>query len=416
MFEIRVANAYARHAPDMRLFPTFSSAALHLTYCLNVHAGETWAEHLEAIRRYALTVRNRVSPDQPFGLGLRLSAQAAHTLSEPAALESFQSFLADNALYVFTVNAFPYGRFHGPHVKERVYQPDWTTEARREYTLPVADILAALLPPDMEGGISTLPGAYCAHVSDTNAASIMAERMMDCVAHLATIRQETGRVVHLGLEPEPSCVLETADDVVRFFNDTLLRAGRDYLIRKSGISTDTAEERIRTHLGVCLDTCHAALQFEEPAHCMDQYKQEGIRISKIQISAALETNNTEPARAALRSFDEPVYLHQVRARSSDGTVRQWNDLSEALIELPALSGEETVRVHVHVPLMWRGEGLIRSTAPFMDEAFWARIRQGACPHLEIETYTLDVLPDSVRSGPIDRSIAEEFAWVLGKMK
>jgi len=44
---------------------------------------------------------------------------------------------------------------------------------------------------------------------------------------------------------------------------------------------------MRCHLGVCLDTCHSALQFEDPLESLRAYRDEGIRISKIQLSAAL---------------------------------------------------------------------------------------------------------------------------------
>ena len=50
-------------------------------------------------------------------------------------------------MYVFTVNAFPYGPFKGRVVMEQVYEPDWFTEDRVRYTMQVADILAEITPP-----------------------------------------------------------------------------------------------------------------------------------------------------------------------------------------------------------------------------------------------------------------------------
>lgn len=384
---------------------------VHLTYCLNVHPGETWAENLEAIRSHALPVRERVSPGLPFGLGLRLSAQAARELAEPAALESFASFLLANDLYVFTVNAFPYGRFHGGRVKERVYHPDWSTDARRDYTNQVGNILAALLPEGQDGSISTVPGAFKLMVRDKNDQRSMAERMMDCVAHLAALERKTGREIHLGLEPEPACFLETTEEAVSFFNDVLLIHGRDYLARMSGEGDGAAEQWIRRHLGVCIDTCHAALQFEDPAEVLNRYRGEGIRISKIQLSAALEVSNTEAARMALRAYDEPVYLHQVRARTMDGKILRWNDLPDALASLPRQPMAEAVRVHYHVPLFWKGAPPLDTTAVCLDQNFRDAMSAGACSHVEIETYTFDVLPDALKAGSIEESIAREFAWV-----
>jgi hypothetical protein len=94
------------------------TAPVDLTYCTNVHPGETWDETFASLERYVLPIKRRVSPGQPFGVGLRLSADAAATLAVPDHLAGFKDFLADHDLYVFTLNGFPYGRFHGARVKE----------------------------------------------------------------------------------------------------------------------------------------------------------------------------------------------------------------------------------------------------------------------------------------------------------
>jgi hypothetical protein len=131
---------------------------LHLTYCLNIHPGETWEANFAAIRQNATKVRDAVAGrGEPFGLGLRLGNVAARSLMEKTALESFRGFLAEQNMYVFTINGFPYGAFHGKPVKEAVYRPDWRTRERRDYTIVLADILAALLPEGVPGSISTVP-------------------------------------------------------------------------------------------------------------------------------------------------------------------------------------------------------------------------------------------------------------------
>ena len=137
---------------------------LHLTYCLNVHPGETWAENFAAVREKALRVKALVGRPGPFGLGLRLGGIAARTLSAPAAIAEFRAFCDASELYVFTVNGFPYGRFHGTSVKENVYRPDWRQPERLAYTNQLTDILAALLPEGVRGSISTLPGSYKAWI------------------------------------------------------------------------------------------------------------------------------------------------------------------------------------------------------------------------------------------------------------
>jgi sugar phosphate isomerase/epimerase len=363
-----------------------------LTYCLNVHPGETWAENFATLRTTLLAVRDLVAKGSPFGLGFRLSAAAAATLDHPARLAELTDFLLSENLYVFTVNAFPYGRFHGGPVKENVYAPDWRSPQRRDYTNQVATILAALIPEGATGSISTVPGSWKAWIQSRADLDPILDHLADCVTHCARIAGEQGREILLALEPEPGCLLETTAEAIDFFN----------LLPHS--------PEIRHHLGVCLDTCHAALQFEDPAESLRLYETAGIRVPKIQISSALRTDNTPAALDALRPFVEPVYLHQVKARTPTGEILSWNDLPQALDELPASTAEE-VRIHFHVPLHFTGVGALNSTAPLLTPEFLTNITRDPLTHLEIETYTWDVLPPSLRSTSIEHSIAAEFQWL-----
>src|SRR3954451_24220707 len=93
----------------------------HLTYSTLVHPGDTWAEMRDSLERYVPVVKRRVAPDRPFGVSLRISAEAARVLSgDPAEREWLKGFLAEQDLYVYTVNAFPYGPFKGGEVMERL--------------------------------------------------------------------------------------------------------------------------------------------------------------------------------------------------------------------------------------------------------------------------------------------------------
>src|SRR6516162_7426066 len=117
---------------------------LHLAYCTNIHRGENWAETFGALKTHTLAVKERVCPDQPYAIGLRLSNGAAVELSEPTALRQFQNWLESAGCYVFTINGFPFGQFHGARVKEQVYRPDWTSPERLGYTNRLFDLLARL--------------------------------------------------------------------------------------------------------------------------------------------------------------------------------------------------------------------------------------------------------------------------------
>jgi hypothetical protein len=380
-----------------------------------VHPGESWEENLATIQEKTLAVRSRIAPDQWFGLGLRLAGRAAEELEVPETRDAALDFFAANQLYPMTVNAFPYGRFHQSEVKATVYAPDWRTDMRTTYTMQVADVLSAMLPDAIEGSISTVPGSFKPWITTPSDKQLMARHLAATAAYLAALEEDTGRLLHLGLEPEPDCFLETTAETVSFFNETLLTTGVAELVRIRGCDRTTGEALLRRHIGVCFDTCHVALQFENLTDSFQTYQAEGIRISKVQLSAAIRAKSDPDTWQALREFDEPVYLHQVKARTRDGGRVAWYDLPDALRELPDFDDVDEIRVHFHVPLFFRGAGPIQSTVGALDDEFFHLLRGGACPHLEIETYTFDVLPPEVHPGDLIKSISQEYTWVMDKL-
>lgn len=384
----------------------------HLTYCLNIHPGESWTEIREAIREKAVRVRGAVAPDRPFGLGLRLGARAAAELGAPGLRREIRAELEELGLYVFTLNGFVHGAFHGARVKERAYQPDWRTAARKQYTLQLADILADWLPDGVSGSISTVPGSFKPWVLRPDDPARMVRELMDCVLHFARLHQSTGKELHLGLEPEPSCYLETTEETVGFFKQRLWREGAQVLSRRAGVTPGRAEEWIRRHLGVCFDTCHVALQFENLERAWATYEAEGIRISKTQLSAALQVYNERTRIEALHPFVEPTYLHQVKVMTRHGAIRSWTDLPDALRIVKDQAEYEELRIHFHVPLHWPGSAKLSSTRDTLTDAFFAGLRQSDCRHWEVETYTFDVLPPDIRPADVVESIREELQWVL----
>ncbi len=384
----------------------------HLTYCLNVHPGEDLASVRTAIGRHAAAVRAAVAPDARFGLGLRLSHRASLELESAPALDGLNALLAEQGMYVFTLNGFPYGEFHGAAVKENVYRPDWRTSERREYTCRLARQLAALLPENLSGSISTVPGSYKAWIAAPAEVEVMSDQLVDTALCLADLRERSGREIHLGLEPEPDCFLETTAETVDFFNRHFLPRGIRRAAAARGCPAGAAEALLRRHVGVCLDTCHLALQFEEPGAGLERLVREGIRVSKIQLSAALAVPWGAAAAEALRPFCDPVYLHQVKTLAGGRPVSR-GDLVSALANPPPPG--EPWRIHCHVPLYFDGVGAIGSTAGQLTPGFFRQALAAGVEHFEIETYTFDVLPPALRRLGVDRSLAEEYRWVLARL-
>lgn len=395
----------------------------HLTYCTNIHPGQSWETVRENFDRYILPVRERVAPGIPFGVGLRLSAEAAETLQEPETFAEFRSYLIQNGLYIFTINGFPYGTFHGQPVKEDVYLPNWMQPERLEYTNRLADLLADLLPDEVDGTVSTVPGAFAPLVRNEEDAERMATQMALHAVHLRRILDRSGRRIALAIEPEPCCHLETVADTITFFERHLFgEAAAGTAAAELGVSAATAQQILRDHLTVCFDACHMAVEFDGAAEALAAFREAGIRIGKFQISAGLQVEWTGDVsadaslREELAGFADPVYLHQVVERRRSGELRRFLDLPEALEAAAGDAEPREWRIHFHVPLFRSELGSFRSTQGYVKELI--RLLEGGDSeqHWEVETYTWDVLPEEFRAEGVVAAVARELGWVIDEMR
>lgn len=393
------------------------NTSTHLSYCTNIHAGASWAEAFAALQENVPTVRDACrthTQSKPFGIGLRLSMSHLEALEVEATFQSFMGWLAEQDLYVFTINGFPYGAFHGEPVKAEVYRPDWTQPERLDYTCRLANLATRMATHVKHISISTLPGTFKAWAA--GAESAIADQLLQCVAHCQRVEQEGGIYVAIALEPEPCCMLETADEVIRFFAEWLQsESACQQLALNCDISTDDARTAIARHLGVCHDVCHSAVEYEPALEAVTRYADAGIGVFKIQLSSALRLDPaSEDARAALSAFDEPVYLHQVVRRNSGDDLQRYSDISKALDAETDLTAEW--RVHFHVPVFLDAMEVFGTTQSVLAELLDAQANQAISPHLEVETYTWDVLPARYRDVPIADAIARELDWVRTRLE
>lgn len=382
---------------------------LHLAYCTNIHRGETWAETWDALQQHTLAVRDRVAPNQPYAIGLRLSQRAASELGDPATLRAFRRWLDQHGCYVFTINGFPYGAFHGTRVKEQVYAPDWTAPERLAFTNRLFDLLAELVPPGIEGSVSTVPGSFKAFIRGDDQVRRMREQLWACIDHIDTLQRRSAKTLHLGLEPEPLCWLETSQETVEFFD--AMRRDRP------------GDDRLAQCLGVTYDTCHLAVEFEEPAAALQRFHDHGVRASKLHLSSALKVRPTHAVRDALRAFADPVYLHQVIERTAGGALVRYPDLDEALAAAACREASEAGtaeppewRIHFHVPLHCQPTPLFDTTADHLLGVLdHLALRPGWCTHLEMETYTWEVMPPAFKNRGVVEQLAGEYAWTLAQL-
>ena len=376
----------------------------HLAYCTNIHRGETWTETFEALNKYTLAVRDSVSPGKPYAIGLRLSDLASRELSESKTLAAFQKWLDQQNCYVFTINGFPYGKFHGTRVKEQVYAPDWTTRERVEYTNRLFDLLAQLVPKDVEGSVSTVPCSYKEFITSDSQVEAMRVNLWQCVEHIARLSERVGKKLHLGLEPEPLCYLETSEETVNFFEQ--MRSERPN------------DPRLAEHLGVNYDTCHLAVEFEVPEDAIKRFQQHGMRISKIHLSSALKVKPTIEVREALRAFTDDIYFHQVVARSPDGSIERFRDLNVALTRNAKRETRNFPewRIHFHIPLHSPKTALFDNTSDHILGLLYILKREPTlCTHLEMETYTWEVMPPEMKNRSVVDQLVSEYEWCLARL-
>lgn len=384
----------------------------HLSYSTLVHAGDTWPEMRASLAEFLPRVKARVAPDRRLGVSLRLSAASVEQLTaRREEREWLRQFLSERDLYLYTVNAFPYGPFKGGPVMERVYEPDWTTDERVAYTCAVADVLADIAPDEVSPSIQTAPLAFKPNVGGDDVERFTTQ-LLRAVAHVVGLEARTGCRVKLALEPEPACYLETTDETVAYFAERIHTArGAAELAALAGVPLSEAEGLLRRHLGVVFDIGHQSVGFEDVAVSLTKLVAAGIPVFKLQEAAALWVEElTTDVVPDLRVFTDTIYLSQSVLRR-DGQAWRFLNLGEALDAFEEDPRPAELRTHFHVPVFLEELGPFRTTRASVQDALRLHRATPLSDHLEIETYTWDVLPRHLKSGDIVDYVSREIEFV-----
>jgi hypothetical protein len=385
-------------------------------YCTNVHAGVDLPAIRGNLDKYAVPIGAAAGEIGEIGVGLWLPAAAAAQLSEESEAENFSSFLRHRRLHAYTINGFPFDNFHQPVVKHKVYLPTWWQRQRLHYTKQLADILAVLLPEsEPVGSISTLPIGWPSELSDPSQLLQAGQNLRELADHLRSIESRTGRRIVVAIEPEPGCILDTTDDVIRWFEEHL------------------PEPHHRTYLSVCHDICHSAVMMESQSEVLSRLAEAGVAIGKVQVSSAIvadwKSMTTEVKRQAMEQlgeFAEDRYLHQTGRRTAGGEFR----LAEDLPQLVTGGGDSDQQVHhdqrwvvhFHVPIFLKNFGHLTTSQDDVIACLRTLSRGVGSSgskleftgHLEIETYAWTVLPEAMRERGLAEDVAMEFEW-LGRV-
>jgi hypothetical protein len=389
----------------------------HLTYSTLVHPGDTWEDMWHSLTTYVPRVKERISPNEPFGISLRLAnASAERLVNDKKEREKLKKFLADNDMYLYTVNAFPYGAFKGRRVKEDVYEPDWRSDERTQYTINVAEILGDVAPEGSSPSIQSAPLGFKPRVTGPDVIASYTEHVMRVAARLVDIHARTGRMVGLALEPEPFCFLETTDEAVDYFTNHLYSgASAARLAQLARIPISEAHIALRRHVGVVFDICHQAVEYENISESLQKLVNAGIPIFKLQEAAALYMPEvTAPVVDVLTRYADTIYLTQTMEKK-EGRLNRFLNLEDAFAAWKQSSGPREWRTHIHVPVFLDDLGMFRTTRFAIEDALRYHKTNPLSRQLEIETYTWDVLPASLKTGDVVDYVCRELEWVKGQL-
>ena len=390
----------------------------HLTYSTLVHQTDDWDQLWKSVNTYLPAVKARMAPHEKFGVCLRTSAPSAATLSaDPAKRATLKQFFADQDLYLYTANAFVYGVFKKQVIKEDVYEPDWQTPERRDYTKQVADLLAELAPEGVNPSIQSAPLGFKPKVTGEDVVQAYTTNVIDVIAHLVQLEKKTGKTVTLGLEPEPRCYLETTDETITYFQDYLFAPQTtERLATATGLHAADAAVAMKKHMGIVFDIGHQSVGYEDIPASLRKLVAAGVPIVKLQEAASMHIPDvTQTTVDALQTFAQTIYLSQT-CQQKDGTMTWFLNLEDAFADWSTNPGPREWRTHFHVPVFLTDLGGGFGTTRFaLEQALAVHKETPLSTHLEIETYTWDVLPAHLKTGDIVEYVCREIEWVKGQL-
>nr|YP_009551192.1 hypothetical protein [Vischeria sp. ACOI 3415]QAA12125.1 hypothetical protein [Vischeria sp. ACOI 3415] len=388
-----------------------------LTYCSNIHPGDSWEEIFSNLKINIPLIKMKLSPNKPFGIGLRLSNKAANQLLKNNNLNKLKKWLNQNNCYVITLNGFVYGEFYKTSIKEKVYYPDWTNRKRNNFNNTLINLSAELCLPGNEVGFSTSPLAYKFYskkVSNDLFCGRVSNYILELVQQLIKIYEKQGKIIHIDFEPEADCILENIQDMLLFFGEFILKKIAFILAKDLQISLFQARIHLVRHVRICYDVCHQAIQFEDHIKNFIALNQIGVKIGKIQISSALHLKLDQYEQNflinKLNKFKDNVYLHQVTEKKSNGYLYKYRDLSEAISNLNKNRTSEW-RVHFHLPIFNQKYANFLTTNQDIDDIVKFLKISALTSCLEIETYTWEIIPKNIKLDLLS-SISKEYEWII----
>ncbi len=187
------------------------------------------------------------------------------------------------------------------------------------------------------------------------------------------------------------------------------------LAKLAHLPISEANEALRRHLGIVYDICHQAVEYENIGESLQKLVDAGIPIFKLQEAAALHIPQvTQAVVDTLKRYAKTIYLTQTLEKRN-GKLNRFLNVDDAIAAFEKDPGPREWRTHIHVPVFLDDLGAFRTTRFAIAEALRFHKAKPLSRHLEVETYTWDMLPESLKSGDIVDYICRELDWVRGQL-
>jgi hypothetical protein len=139
-------------------------------------------------------------------------------------------------------------------------------------------------------------------------------------------------------------------------------------------------------------------------------------VFKLQEAAALWIPDVNADTVAeLERYADTIYLTQT-TQLRDGEITRFLGIEDAVAAWRANPGRCEWRTHFHVPVFLDDLGPFRTTRFAIEDALRVHAAAPVSDHLEIETYTWDVLPEHLKDADITTYVTRELEWVANTLR
>lgn len=385
----------------------------HLTYCSNIFKEKTWKNLFCKLKKYITNLR-KFFIKKHIGLSLCLSNSLTNEIKKPDNISSLKTWLKKNSLYISSINGFVYQTFHQKSIKENIYLPDWTSKKRLIFTQNIIHILKNIIKKNHDGSISTLPISYKLWTKDNHKHYVLyktSKHLSDLLILLINIKKQTKNIIHLDIEPEPQCTIETYKETHAFFEHWLLPICKKHLIPK--YKKQHLITHIYKHIKICYDICHFSVNFENHKEILNSIKQSKIKIGKIQISSALKidlnNNNKTSQLKTLLALQNSPFLHQTTEKVAN-KIKKYPDV-KYILETFKQKAQGELRIHCHISIHEKIYKNIETTYQETQETLKVFLKTLHIKHIEIETYTHNIIYED---SPL-AAIIKEYNWAINTL-